>query len=1048
MDTIRLEPGTQSHRRPEPADPWQGRTVPALVAATVARQPDAVALIHRHTPVSYRELDLFADACAGALYAAGVRAGDYVPIRQRRSVPLIALALGVLKLGAAYALMDPDWPVERIRDEIEQLGAGLIVSDEPAALPGLPVPVWQPPADLATQAPLRYPATAGHGSDACTVFFTSGTTGRPKGAVSPHSGVIRLAADRGFFDLVPGTVIPNAAALPWDLFSLEIWGSLIQGTTVVLVDDQYISGDLLRELIAVDGVTATFATTSLFNMLVDEDLSSFTGLRRVVTGGERLSALHCRNFLAAHPGITLVNAYGPVEATVYATSRIITPADCDNPDGIPIGTDAAQTGVHILDGVRLCGPDELGEICVSGPGLAREYVGEPELTAQKFVTVPLDGQPVRIYRTGDLGLRDSDGVVHFRGRADRQVKIRGYRIEPHEVEAVIAGLPGVRTAVVLPRMDEGGACVGMLGFYIPQTPDPQTPDSVPDGAGLRDMMRERVAAYQIPDRLVAVDALPLHPNGKLDGAALLRMAGDPPARAVTVEPVGDTDEVTLAVREVVAAILRLPPTAVPDHESLSALGASSLDLGRIAARLGERQGRPVPLSQLFRTPTVGGLAGWLRDSPAVPPAAPDTADDPWAPAPLSSLQALMITEYLVDPDKRDLNCVFAWRVAGRPDRAALRTAFAALHHRHPALRARYDLAGGGTATPLDVPPPAMLESLVRTESDAVDQLARDCARPFAPDRGQVWRPVFVAVRDTPVTLIGVAAHHVAVDGGSGPAVAADLAAAYEAARQGREPEPPTVTLAGIAAARDAHLGHVDLGWQRDLLRRTLTGVPDLAFPPVVGAEAAPAVGRLCRPIDPALRAGVEAVAARTQVSPFVVYLTAYAQSLAELTGQVDFGIGTSFNRRSQEVLYASVSCLIDILCLRPAVGPELASAAAIARTSAAVAAAFSAQDVSIHECAQLAGALGGRRQPLFQTMFLLQDNPDCTMALDGLPAGYFRPPYPGVPSELVTEVWPDQIGGATLLVGYRAAAVGRDFCEQLADRWLARLDAMTRPTLR
>ncbi|WYB33581.1 AMP-binding protein [Streptomyces sp. SM1P] len=261
----------------------------------------------------------------------------------------------------------------------------------------------------------------------------------------------------------------------------------------------------MREAVAVHGADTVWLTSSLLNMVVDEDPDAFLGLAQVITGGERLSVPHVRAFVRRHPGIALINGYGPVESTVFATTHRITEADCDLPGGIPVGRPVPGTRIHVID----------GEICVAGDGLALRYLGEPELTEAKFPRVRVDGEDVRVYRTGDLGRLDENGVLHYGGRADRQVKVRGHRVEPAEVERRIQDLlPAVRDCRVVAHRNAAGNTEGLVAFCVPERPgDPLS--------GAAATLAAELVAYQRPDAVLAVAGFPLTAQGKLDERALL-----------------------------------------------------------------------------------------------------------------------------------------------------------------------------------------------------------------------------------------------------------------------------------------------------------------------------------------------------------------------------------------------------------------------------------------------------------------------------------------------------------------------------------------------
>ncbi|MGI5429079.1 amino acid adenylation domain-containing protein [Streptomyces sp. CA-179760] len=495
------------------------RELPTLHAA-VARQalmrPDVTALAHKGTRTSYAELNIAADAVAAGLRALGVGPGSLVPVLLPRSPGLVVALLAVLKCGAGYSALDHRWPATRIAAVVEALGAPFVLTDRTSqgfGVPARPLP-YGDPAGAAEPAEVDAAAPA-------AVFFTSGTTGTPKGVLSPHRATTRLFSGRTFADFGRGRAMVQAAPVSWDAFHLELWGMLTTGGTAVLAEGEYLFPGDLRDLVKSAGVDSLWLTASLFNLFVDEDVDSFAGIRQVMTGGERLSVPHVRAFLARHPHIALLNGYGPVESCVFATTRAVRPADCEQPDGIPVGRPVPGTAVHLLDGDTVLDDGRPGEICVAGDGLALGYLGRPEATAEKFVVLDVDGVPTRLYRTGDLGRRDPDGVLHFLGRADRQIKISGYRVEPAETERAALGVPGVRECSVVPVPGGDGTWEGLALFYRSDTGHP-TPDA------LQRILADRLPHYLTPAWVHhRAEAFPRTAHGKLDQAALTASLEEP-----------------------------------------------------------------------------------------------------------------------------------------------------------------------------------------------------------------------------------------------------------------------------------------------------------------------------------------------------------------------------------------------------------------------------------------------------------------------------------------------------------------------------------------
>ena len=986
--------------------------------------PDAPALVSGRHTTTYGELDRTADAWAAQLVAAGVTPGGRVPILLPRSAELVTALLAALKAGAAYALLDPAWPTDRLGAVIAELGAPLLVT-EPGADCGWALPVWSPSAGPVV-VPAGFRPVAVGGSAPASVFFTSGTTGRPKGVLTTHRATARLFQPDSFARFAADTVVPLAAPMPWDAFSLELWSALLNGGTSVIVDEPYLSAGALRSAVSAHGVNTVWLTSSLFNMIVDEDPDAFRDLGQVMTGGERLSAAHVRRFLRRYPEVWLLNGYGPVESTVFATTHRITRADCERPGGIPLGRSVPGTQIHVLDGSRTCAVDEPGEICISGDGLALRYLGDAALTDEKFTMVALDGGFERVYRTGDLGLWGADGLLHFRGRADRQLKVRGHRIEPADIEHRIEQvLSRVRSCRVLARRDRTGAAQELVAFCVPAEPgDPL------DGAA--SALGSALLPHERPAAVVSVEAYPVTAHGKLDEPALLAMA--PAGRDGTAEAPDDPTQ--LLVAETFSAVLGR--ATVPLDTSFLDIGGNSLGAGRVCARLASRLGRPVPVSRLYQHPSVNALAGWLRSTERITPG-PGSAD--LVGVPLTPMQLVYLTRNLRDPSDRTSHCQLIWVVEGEPDRRALESAIAAVHRRHEALRAAYTPDPRPAARLVDVAPPA-LEVLPGQPSvdAAIAALRTRLAAPLEIGAGSVWRTALVPAGAS--TVFGCVVHHIAFDGWSESVLADDLSRAYNAGRP-LGASPPS--LSTIHREYAEHLAQVDFPAQHAYLRGELPGVAALQWP--VGPERAPwnrAPDLVEVVLPPAVVAGVDAGAAETGVTRFMLMLSHCAGSLAEVTGQRDFLVGVPVARRYGTVLDRVVGCHITMVCVRMRGAALGSGVAAVKKTGQIAARAFAAQDVPLADVLDLVERPPRGRPAPFQTLFALQDNAIPRLELGGLRTTFRRQPHLDLPLDLHTELWPEVDGGLRLTVHFRPEAVADATARAFAKRFTERLHAELR----
>jgi aspartate racemase len=587
------------------ATDYPRQSVHALFREQAQRTPQALALAGDDGTLTYAELDRRADALAARLRGLGVGAEGCVGVLAERSIATIVGLLAILKAGGAYQPIDPATPAERVAYLLEDAGARVLLVDRArvGALPRFAGAVRCLDDDPATwpDAPLPEREPAGPRSLAY-VMHTSGSTGEPKGVMVEHRGVVRLVKGADYVDFGGAQTFLSLAPLAFDASTFEIWGALLNGHALALAPPQRLSADEIAGLLARHRVTTLWLTAGLFHVMVDHRLDAFAGLRQLVAGGDVLSPAHVRRFRAAHPGVRLVNGYGPTENTTFTCCYEV-PADFAGA-AVPIGRPIANTRVYVLDrrgepvpiGVR-------GELHVGGDGLARGYLGRPELTAERFVRDPFDADPqARLYRTGDEARWRADGTLEFLGRRDQQVKLRGYRIEPGEIEAALARHPGVRAAAVLAREDVAGDR-RLVAYVVPAG------DAAPPAEALRAFLRERLPDYMVPAAVVALAALPLTANGKVDRRAL-----PAPARAAArafVAPQG-AEEIALAAAWQEA--LQCGPVGADDH--FFELGGHSLAAVKAVALASDALGRPIAVSLIFRHPVLNDLAAQLRSGAA------------------------------------------------------------------------------------------------------------------------------------------------------------------------------------------------------------------------------------------------------------------------------------------------------------------------------------------------------------------------------------------------------------------------------------------------
>ncbi|MGW7438736.1 amino acid adenylation domain-containing protein [Streptomyces sp. NPDC054849] len=602
-DSDLFDPATMA----ELCEAWLG-TLAAAVEAPVhtlfedraARDPHALALVSGEDRLDYGTLNERANRLAHHLGGLGVGRGDTVAVLVERGPDLVVALLAALKAGAAYTLLDPDFPAERLAGAIADGGAALLVTHRHAS-PPFPV-ARHLDLDAAAAAvaarPGHDPGLAVTAADLACVMFTSGSTGRPKGVAVPHRALTTTYLGQDYARFGPDEVWLQCSPVSWDAFALELYGALAFGGVCVLQPGQRPDPQAVAELTRRHGVTQLQLSASLFNFLLEEFPETYDDLRVAFTAGERASVTHVGKALDQYPDLVVANGYGPVESLGLTTCHRATPEDAGGAS-IPIGHPLHGKAIHVLDAQLRPVPDgTTGELYAAGGGLALGYVGRPGLTAERFVASPFGAPGERLYRTGDLGHRTPEGVLEITGRIDDQVKIRGFRVEPGEIEDALTRHPSVREAAV--AVHEPAPGDRRLAAYVTAAGAP-----LPDPDVLLDHLARLLPEHMVPATLDVLDALPLNPNGKVDRRAL-------PAPAEPAEPAesAPADRLTpdqRLVADAVRAVLGLPDGLGPDADFFR-IGGNSLAAVRVAMRLSQHTGTRIPPQVVFRGRTVGAIA--------------------------------------------------------------------------------------------------------------------------------------------------------------------------------------------------------------------------------------------------------------------------------------------------------------------------------------------------------------------------------------------------------------------------------------------------------
>lgn len=572
-----------------------------LFEAHAVRTPGAIAIEDRGRQIAYDDLNGQANRLAHHLRAQGVLPGDCVGLCMERSLEFLIGVLAILKAGAAYLPLDPEYPRARLRMMVDDADARLTLTREPFAqsLPPSLTVVDFDCVDLAC-GNAENPRLPSSGEDLAYVMFTSGSTGKPKGVEILHRGISRLVINSDIVAFDSADVVAHCSNLSFDASTFEIWGALLNGARLVIfTNEELLSVGALHDLFAQRRITSLFLPTALFHQIGRRAPGCFGGIHHLTVGGEALDPDVVRVVLGdGNPPLDIINGYGPTEATTFAVCHHVG-AVPDAATSIPIGHPISNSTAYVLDDdLGLVPVGSVGELHLGGPGLARGYAGASDLTACNFIETPLG----RLYKTGDLARWRSDGTLEFVGRKDQQLKLRGYRIEPGEIEAAIRQAMPVHECKVLAREIVPGDRQ-LVAYFTRNGRTPFPPDVC------RESLAQIVPEYMIPAAFVEVPVFPLTKNGKIAFDELpLPQVHEGVGVAGGAGPRNTLDAQLIAIWEEL-----IPTRPIGIRDNFFDLGGHSLLAVRLLALIEERLGERLSFGDLYEGATIEALTAVLLD---------------------------------------------------------------------------------------------------------------------------------------------------------------------------------------------------------------------------------------------------------------------------------------------------------------------------------------------------------------------------------------------------------------------------------------------------
>ena len=1017
--------------------------IEALILDQARLTPDAIAVTAGSQRLTYAQLADRSAAIATALQAAGVLRGDRVGLLLERDLELLPALLGVLRAGACYVPLDPALPEERLGFMVEDAQLRILLGEAAsmARFDSVLVSTAQLHLhDIPDRSDTALRDVSADAEDDAYIIYTSGSTGRPKGVRVRHRNVGNLLASmRRTPGMQAQDVVLAVTTLAFDIAVCELILPLSVGATVVLADRRDAAdAERLRALLETHRVNVMQATPATWRLLLESGWRGHPGLK-ALSGGEPLAADLAAALL---PCVAeLWNVYGPTETTVWSSHHRVVDADAPIPIGVPL----ANTRLLVLDAHRLPVPvGVVGELYIGGDGVSCGYLNRPELTAERFVP-DADGQP--LYRTGDLARWRRDGVVECLGRTDFQVKLRGYRIELGEIEQVLLSHPDIAQAVVVTHEPRPGDL--RLIAYVVANPDSAFDGSRASEDSLRAHAAKQLPEYMLPQRCIALPVLPLTVSGKIDRKALPAPTDASPS-IDSGEPEHFSDFWQAQIAQQYRDALALP--RIGPHDDFFALGGHSLLAAQLAAKLGRELDRHVPMRVVFDHPTVAGLAAWLaaQEATTLPTVAVLAHGER---APLSLMQQRIWYLEQLHTGRTVYNVPSAHRLRGALDRDALSRAFAGMVQRQAALRTTIGMHEGEPFQQLHetVDTTLRFEDLTGIAVDAREaelalRMEDEIALPFDLAHGPLFCACVYKLGDDEHVMFFMA-HHAIWDGWSFDLFYTEMAALYDAYRQGREPSLalPPVSYADFSAWHREWMAGPELTRQLDHWRSKLQGMPEALALPTDKPRPATQSGDgdtawLRVPADTA--DALREMAQREGSTLFTVLLSAWTLLLHQLSGQRDLIIGTPVRGRNLPELEPVMGFFVNALPLRLQVDPAQGFRSLLQTVRVEMIDALGCQDVPFEHLVRVLGThRDTSRFPIYQAFFSYQDARQRPCRWSDLAHANVPVFQPAAAQDVA--LW--FLDGADGLVGglnYNTDILIADTATLLVERYLALLDGL------
>ncbi|WP_054740681.1 non-ribosomal peptide synthetase [Cellulosilyticum ruminicola] len=920
----------------------------------VNKTPDAVAVVYERESLTYSILQQKVNALAYALRQNGVKREDLVGLIAKRSIEMIIGTLAILKAGAAYVPIDAKYPVERINYMLKDADTQVVLTDsglkEGVLFNGTVI-------DLMTfdyeSAESENIVAINAAEDLAYVIYTSGSTGQPKGVMVTHRNIIRLVKNTNYVTFNQEDHMLQTGAIVFDASTFEIWGALLNGLSLYLISDTVLlNSKMLEEAIKEYGITTMWLTAPLFMQLVQERPAMFNGVKYLIIGGDVVSAKHANLARKYAPNMQLLNGYGPTENTTFSTTY---PIEKDFESNIPIGKPITNSTAYVVSEQGKLQPIGVpGELWVGGDGVARGYLNNPELTAEKFINNPF-GEG-KIYKTGDLVRWLEDGTIEFMGRIDQQVKIRGFRIEIGEIEKELIAISGIKEACVVARGNNSSE----KSLYAYFTAEEKMPINV-----VKKQLSVKLPEYMIPSYFMQIDKMPLNQNGKINKKELPTIDMAIMDEETYVAP---TNEIECQVVEIWQEILGIQRIGI--HDNFFEIGGHSLKAVLLIGAIRKQFNIEISLSNIFELSTVESLAVYISEAKQIHFEAIEKVPE----QPYYELSAAQKRLYIIDnliTDTTDYNVPFTVLITGKLNIEQLNEAFEKLIKRHEILRTVFVQIDGTPYQKVEEQIDFKLDYYEK-EEDEVSNFITQLIKPFDLKVAPLMRgAVIKIVEDKYVLFIDI--HHIITDGTSLGIFIHELIDLYE----GKSLMIAKLQYKDFAAWQNKLLQSDKLKAQEEFWCKEFADeIPVLNLPTDYAVQESKEIkgDRVQFNLDNTVLEELKALAQKTGSTLYMILLAAYNILLYKYTGQEDIVVGTPIAGRNHPDLTNVLGMFVNTIALRNNVIGEKHFTDFLEEVKERSIKAFENQDYQFESLvSKLNVTRDFNRNPLFDTMFTLEN---------------------------------------------------------------------------